>query len=218
MTMSHDRARRPSPLRHTLALIAAAAIAACGGGKQENPTAVADAQVGTPAAANKTPTAPAAAPASAPANTAGTPTDSGATVASAPGAVDFIRSMIPARAAGVSQEQITVTGQFGVPSDIGAFRISCDFSHMANDDPIVFPNQPGRSHLHTFFGNTGTDAFSTADSIATTGNSTCRGGTANRSAYWVPSMIDTKTGAPVRPADAMIYYKTGYNGISPAQV
>src|SRR5205085_7645155 len=197
MTMSHDRAR-PSPLRHTLALIAAAAMAACGGGKQENPTAVADAQVGTPAAAHNntptTPTAPAAAPA--------TPTDSGATVASVPGAVDFIRSMIPARAVGASQEQITVTGQFGVPSDIGAFRISCDFSHMANDDPIVFPNQPGRSHLHTFFGNTGTNAFSTADSIATTGNSTCRGGTANRSAYWVPSMIDTKTGAPVRPAGA----------------
>jgi len=42
---------------------------------------------------------------------------------------------------------------------------------MGFDDPIVFPGQPGKSHLHTFFGNTLTDAFSTVDSIAKTGNS-----------------------------------------------
>ncbi len=80
---------------------------------------------------------------------------------------------------------------------------------MTFDDPIVYPGQPGRSHLHTFFGNTGTNANSTASSIANTGNSTCRGGTLNRSSYWVPAMIDTRTGTPVKPTTSNFYYKTG---------
>jgi hypothetical protein len=37
-------------------------------------------------------------------------------------------------------------------------RTACQFSHMAFDDPIVYPGQPGKSHLHVFFGNTGTNA------------------------------------------------------------
>jgi hypothetical protein len=44
----------------------------------------------------------------------------------------------------------------------GAFAPACAFSHMAFDDPIVFPGQSGRSHLHTFFGNTARPASSTA--------------------------------------------------------
>jgi Domain of unknown function (DUF1996) len=71
----------------------------------------------------------------------------------------------------------------------------------------VYPGQPGRSHLHTFFGNTGTDANSTADSLTNTGGSTCIGGTINRSAYWIPSLINTANGAPLVPTDAMFYYK-----------
>ena len=37
---------------------------------------------------------------------------------------------------------------------VGAFRFICQASHEAYNDPIVFPGQPGKSHLHTFFGNT----------------------------------------------------------------
>ena len=33
------------------------------------------------------------------------------------------------------------------PTNVGAFREPCNFSHMAFDDPIVFPGQPGRSQL-----------------------------------------------------------------------
>jgi hypothetical protein len=99
----------------------------------------------------------------------------------------------------------------------GSFRSVCEFSHMKSDDSLVNPNQPGASHLHTFFGNTGADAYSTATSIATTGASTCRGGTINRSAYWVPTLIDTSNGTPLA-AVATFYYKTGYNGISPSEI
>jgi hypothetical protein len=34
----------------------------------------------------------------------------------------------------------------------GNFRFLCRASHLAADDPIVYPNQPGKSHLHHFFG------------------------------------------------------------------
>jgi hypothetical protein len=127
-------------------------------------------------------------------------------------------NLIPTGSAGTSDARIKATSATPFATNIGAFRVTCDFSHMLADDPIVFPGQPGASHLHAFFGNTGANANSTAQSIAATGNSTCRGGTANRSAYWVPAMIDTRTHAPVKPRLANIYYKTGYNGIRPEQV
>ena len=119
---------------------------------------------------------------------------------------------------GWAKDMLVPTTEVAPPSDIGAFRTGCQMSKMSFDDPIVFPGQPGRSHLHTFFGNTGIDANSTAKSIATTGNSTCRGGTINRSAYWVPSMIDTRTGAPLAPMlEANFYYKTGYS-VAPGMI
>lgn len=108
----------------------------------------------------------------------------------------------------------------------GAFRVNCRFSHMRYDDPIVYPGQSGRSHLHQFFGNTAVTANSTSTSVLTTGNSTCTGGTANRSAYWAPSIIDTSTNTPVTAGTTQgdidnalqVYYKTGYDGVLPQTV
>jgi Domain of unknown function (DUF1996) len=104
-----------------------------------------------------------------------------------------------------------------VGDGVGAFRTVCDLARMAKDDPIVFPGQPGASHLHSFFGNAGANANSTQDSIRNSGNSTCRGGIANRSSYWVPSLIDAQ-GKPVEPIRIDVYYKSGYNGIAPEDV
>jgi hypothetical protein len=101
---------------------------------------------------------------------------------------------------------------------IGAFRTVCEPVSMAYDDPIVFPGQPGRSHLHTFFGNTAVNGNSTATSVRTTGSSSCRGGTLNRSSYWVPSMVDTRTNLAVMPVGSNFYYKTGYEGVRPADI
>jgi len=113
---------------------------------------------------------------------------------------------------GVGTAQLGPTTEAPGASDgSGAFRTVCEFSHMAFDDPIVFPNQSGKSHLHVFFGNTGLNAGSTAASIANTGNSTCRGGTVNRTGYWAPAIIDTATGTPLKPDSIVVYYKTGYS-------
>ncbi|MFL6664645.1 MAG: DUF1996 domain-containing protein [Rhizobacter sp.] len=128
------------------------------------------------------------------------------------------RARLAEPAAGAPNERIRAAAAAAEPSDIGAFRTICAYSHMAFDDPIVYPGEPGKSHLHVFFGNTGTNAYSTATSLAKSGNSTCLGGIANRSAYWVPATIDTRTGTPLVPGNANLYYKNGYNGIGPSQV
>jgi hypothetical protein len=62
-----------------------------------------------------------------------------------------------------------------------------------------------------FFGNTAINAGSTPQSVASSGNSTCRGGTLNRTGYWMPAVVDTRTGEVQVPEDGIFYYKTGYN-------
>lgn len=121
---------------------------------------------------------------------------------------------IPTGSLGVDRPMLQrTTEKPGASDGTGAFRTVCSYSHMNFDDPIVYPGQPGKAHLHAYFGNTGAKASSTANSLATTGNSTCRGGTANRSAYWVPALIDA-AGKPQKPVSLEVYYKSGYNGVA----
>jgi hypothetical protein len=61
-----------------------------------------------------------------------------------------------------------------------------------------------------FAGNTLAGGASTAASIAASGNSTCWGGTADRSAYWTTALIDTRTGTPVAPTEFSIRYSANY--------
>ena len=91
------------------------------------------------------------------------------------------------------------------PDVLGAFRFICGPGQIAYDDPIVYPGQPGKSHLHQFFGNLGANAHSTFISLRTSGESTCTN-ELNRSAYWMPAMLDGK-GNVVRPNYVGIYYK-----------
>ena len=95
---------------------------------------------------------------------------------------------------------------------VGAFRFECLSGQLAKDDPIVFPGQPGKSHLHQFFGNTATNASSTYQGLRTTGASTCASfdgssdPTSQRSAYWMPAMLDG-AGNAVKPNRMLTYYK-----------
>lgn len=92
-------------------------------------------------------------------------------------------------------------------NQIAAFREVCQPSHTNNDDPILFPNQPGASHTHLYWGNTGTNNASTVDSLRNSGNSTCGGGILNRSAYWAPEMLNGQNN-PVYPWQILVYYKS----------
>lgn len=93
----------------------------------------------------------------------------------------------------------------------GSFRTVCNLTFMAGFDPIVYPGQTLAGHLHMFFGNANVNPNSTAQSLATTGNSTCRGGIMNRTGYWVPVMFDAVSGEVQFPEEGVFYYKTGYN-------
>ncbi|MFI6033313.1 DUF1996 domain-containing protein [Streptomyces sp. NPDC051315] len=95
------------------------------------------------------------------------------------------------------------------------FQANCSVTHTAPDDPIVYPGQPGRSHDHTFMGNTSTDAHSTTDSLYG-GDTRCLA-PADGSAYWMPSLYNgDKKILPVGPQ--VIYYKAGvtdYTSVRP---
>ena len=125
---------------------------------------------------------------------------------------------------GGSQEAVAAASNFDVNSYLttggevpqstadepsGAFRTLCTFSHLAYDDPIVYPSQPGKSHLHMFFGNTSADADSTYESLRASGGGSCQGGPINRTGYWAPAMFDA-AGKVVVPDDFIVYYKGEY--------
>ena len=82
------------------------------------------------------------------------------------------------------------------------FFSNCYFSHIARDDPIVYPNQPGVSHSHTFFGSKSTNAASTAKTLRAS-PTTCRR-KADTAAYWVPTLY--ADGDPVKPTKGSAYF------------
>jgi hypothetical protein len=82
------------------------------------------------------------------------------------------------------------------------YAIGCSISHRNNDDPIVFPGQRGRSHNHTFIGNTTVDAWATPASLR--GGPTSCADTGDSSGYWIPSLFVGPTA--VLPAAAIVYY------------
>jgi len=85
-----------------------------------------------------------------------------------------------------------------------AFSVRCLLSHRLPDDPIVFPRDPGASHLHDFLGNTSTNAASTPDSLRR-GQTNCDR-PLDRSAYWIPTLYER--GIRVAPTFAIAYYLT----------
>ena len=86
-------------------------------------------------------------------------------------------------------------------------RLYCPVSHFGYNDPVVNPGEPNSSHLHMFWGNTEADAFSTAESLLTSGRSTCEGGINNRSAYWMPALFNDQDEV-VLPDRLISYYKS----------
>ncbi|MGH2705933.1 MAG: DUF1996 domain-containing protein [Actinomycetota bacterium] len=71
------------------------------------------------------------------------------------------------------------------------FSVRCPISHALPDDPIVYPGTPGASHLHDFYSNKSTNAFSTTGSMAQS-TSTCMFGfdKDDLSPYWVPALLN----------------------------
>lgn len=87
----------------------------------------------------------------------------------------------------------------------GVFYSVCGYDHSAPDDPIVFPGQPGASHLHDFFGVQGIDA-STQPEQKVDQPTRCEdpGDTAG---YWTPALL--VDGQPLQPSFVNARYSAG---------
>lgn len=86
------------------------------------------------------------------------------------------------------------------------FQANCSLTANRPDDPIVYPGLPGASHMHTFVGNTTTNAHSTASSLL--GGGTSCTNHHDKSAYWFPSFyVGDRLIEPT--GNQVIYYKSG---------
>jgi hypothetical protein len=90
------------------------------------------------------------------------------------------------------------------------FHIECGFHHQRSDDPIVYPRQAGQSHLHSFFGNTSTNANSTWLSLRRAGTNCNHKG--DKAAYWIPALY--KHGSIVRAVAGHFYYRGVHKRLS----
>lgn len=91
----------------------------------------------------------------------------------------------------------------GPQGDVGQFVAECDFSHSAPVDPIVYPGEPGASHLHDFFGSRDVVADSTGDSLL--GSPTTCDLAADSASYWSPAVF--VDGVKIDPILATAYYR-----------
>jgi uncharacterized protein DUF1996 len=82
----------------------------------------------------------------------------------------------------------------------GGWITICSYDHSATDDPIIFPGQPGASHLHDFLGNSSTVATSSYEPMEAAGT-TC-GTAADKAGYWVPALY--KAGVRVVPKGSYV--------------
>ena len=88
---------------------------------------------------------------------------------------------------------------------------TCRYSHEANDDPILMPDQPGGAMAHDFFGNITTSAVSTASALV--GGATSCSTSEDASAYWTPVLY--QNGQAITPTRNLIYW-SGLHATGPA--
>ncbi|GAA2875957.1 hypothetical protein Acy02nite_75960 [Actinoplanes cyaneus] len=85
---------------------------------------------------------------------------------------------------------------------VAEFLADCPFTHRLPDDPIVFPNLPGASHMHSFFGSEVTNASTTVNDLLNA-NSNCNP-SIDKSSYWIPTLYQDNV--PVEPVTGIFYY------------
>lgn len=101
----------------------------------------------------------------------------------------------------------------GIPGNYsdtkGAFRFVCGGrGKLRYDDPVLYPGQPGKSHLHQPWGNADFTAHTTAESLRRSAATDCNDTpfSLNRSLYWQPALINDQ-GQAIQPDLVAVYYK-----------
>ena len=123
-------------------------------------------------------------------------------------AVALLASTAPGAVAGSTALKVAQTTSVPFTRTDAKIRPTCKVTKTGNFDPIVYPGDIEAGHHHTFFGNDAINPGSTGESLKAGGGSTCVGGIANRSSYWVPSLYDSRTGAVKPPSQFLVYYAT----------
>jgi hypothetical protein len=85
------------------------------------------------------------------------------------------------------------------------FSVECGPSHTAQEDPIVSPGRTSM-HMHQFFGNKSTGRNSTYTSMV--GQPTTCGLKQDTAAYWVPTLLDSRTHKPIPALRVLAYYRS----------
>lgn len=101
----------------------------------------------------------------------------------------------------------------GPQGNDGQFVVECELSHVASDDPILYPGRAGASHLHAFFGNTETSASSRVEDLF--GADTTCDDHRDTASYWVPVLVDGA--AVIEPVYSVAYYRAGID-VDPTSV
>ncbi len=97
---------------------------------------------------------------------------------------------------------------------VGRFVVRCELSHVAFDDPIVLPWQPGKSHQHQFFGNVAVDS-SPAYGAAEGAPTSCED-PLDSASFWAPTLLDAR-GSRVEPLGLTATFAAG-RGVDPSDV
>ncbi len=120
----------------------------------------------------------------------------------------------PVGSAGSTVREAVDPERIGPQGRVAQFVVQCTLSHEAYDDPIVYPDQPGMSHLHAFFGNEMVDADPDYDRVS--GAATSCEQRQDTASYWAPALLDG-AGQAVEPVSMTAYYRPGF-GVDPATV
>lgn len=99
------------------------------------------------------------------------------------------------------------------PGITGDYRQVCGVNNLGYFDPILYPGEDGKSHLHDFNGHRGANASSTFDTLLGSGGSSCNWQTGSavnnasqRSSYWIPALLYNNT-QTIRVDWVQLYYK-----------
>lgn len=97
-----------------------------------------------------------------------------------------------------------------IPLVAGAPKIrpQVGFAKTEQIDPMTQPGIAVSNHMHDFFGNSDMTKDST-DATVAVGKSTSKGGTANRTSYWTPTFVDSRTDYIVPFRNSLVYYLGG---------
>jgi hypothetical protein len=102
----------------------------------------------------------------------------------------------------------------GPQGRVAQFIVQCEVSHIAFDDPIVLPWQPGASHQHQFFGNVETNSDPGYERVI--GADTSCDQRLDTASYWSPTLLDAD-GNRINAEKLTAYYRPGH-GVDPIDV